>query len=283
MGLDIHALQFLKLIKDKKELKNTITIGRLSLHVEEKVIKHLLDIKKLYVQYAYSEQLLKEYFGASNVDSIDYSNFEQATFVHDFNSPLPKKFHNIYDSVINFGTLEHIFNFPQAIANCSSLCKVNGQLLHIFPANNFTGHGFYQFSPELFYRIYNEDNGYSETEVFITDLLELKKIYKILDVKEGRINIFSSNQLYLLVRTVLKRKDFCHKKIYQQDYLVQWNDNTSSNKIYEGGNVFKRIIKKFSFLYFCLSFFNKIFLKLVSKERLNYRNPKLKIIKLRKK
>jgi hypothetical protein len=30
----------------------------------------------------------------------------------------------------------------------------------VTPANNQMGHGFYQFSPELFFRVFSQENGY---------------------------------------------------------------------------------------------------------------------------
>jgi 2-polyprenyl-3-methyl-5-hydroxy-6-metoxy-1,4-benzoquinol methylase len=65
------------------------------------------------------------------------------------NKPLPKTLHNKYDTVIDSGTLEHIFKAPEALEYCLLLCKPGGQILHMLPSNNWCGHGFWQFSPEL--------------------------------------------------------------------------------------------------------------------------------------
>jgi len=55
--------------------------------------------------------------------------------------------------VIDGGTLEHVFNFPVAIKNAMQMVRAGGRLSLSPPANNYFGHGFYQFSPELFYRV----------------------------------------------------------------------------------------------------------------------------------
>jgi SAM-dependent methyltransferase len=65
-----------------------------------------------------------------------------------------------WDVVIDGGTLEHVFNFPVAIANCMRLLKTGGSLFIFSMANNHCGHGFYQFSPELFFRIFRAENGF---------------------------------------------------------------------------------------------------------------------------
>jgi hypothetical protein len=45
------------------------------------------------------------------------------------------------------------FNFPVALANAMKMAKIGGHFAARTPANNQCGHGFYQFSPGLFYRI----------------------------------------------------------------------------------------------------------------------------------
>ena len=58
-----------------------------------------------------------------------------------------------------------IFNFPVAIRNLMRMAKVGGQVFLTTPANNFCGHGFYQFSPELAYRIFALENGFEPASV----------------------------------------------------------------------------------------------------------------------
>lgn len=91
--------------------------------------------------------------GAGNVSSCDFSGYEKATLIHDLNVPIGPEWHERFDMVIDGGTLEHVFNFPVAIANCMNLVKTGGHLLLFSPSNNMCGHGFYQFSPELFFRV----------------------------------------------------------------------------------------------------------------------------------
>ena len=69
-----------------------------------------------------------------------------------------------FDTIIDFGTSEHIFNVVENLSNISKFCKNNGIILHSLPANNNCGHGFWQFSPELFFSLYSENNGFSDTE-----------------------------------------------------------------------------------------------------------------------
>lgn len=58
--------------------------------------------------------MLLDYFGPSFVKSINNSNHEQASTTHDMNLPLPTNMHFYYDTVINGGSLHHIYNISQA-------------------------------------------------------------------------------------------------------------------------------------------------------------------------
>ena len=69
---------------------------------------------------------------------------------------------NKYTLVIDGGCLEHIFNFPVAIKNCMEMLQEGGHFIGITPANNLMGHGFYQFSPELYFRIFSKENGFAD-------------------------------------------------------------------------------------------------------------------------
>jgi len=66
--------------------------------------------------------------------------------------------------------MEHVFNASQGLKNVTRLCAPGGQIIHSLPANNFCNHGFWQFSPELFFSLYSDKNGYSETEIFLADV-----------------------------------------------------------------------------------------------------------------
>jgi len=80
--------------------------------------------------------------------------------VWDLNEPVPSDLHSRFDVVFDGGSLEHIFHAPVAIQSYMRLVRVGGHLLVISPANNYYGHGLYQFSPEFFFATLAEENGY---------------------------------------------------------------------------------------------------------------------------
>jgi hypothetical protein len=221
MGIDIHALNFLRYVAKKRKLGTVATIGRQSLLVPRREIASVLGIRLQDTDFGlYSEELFKKHFGATSVDSYDYSDYEGATHVVDLGKPIvPEK---QYDTVIDCGTAEHIFDVPQVLKNLSCLCAPGGQLIHVLPANNFCGHGFWQFSPELFFSLYADATGYAETEVFLADLHDSAKWFEVQQPKNGRrAEVISSNPLHVMCRTIKVGKPF-PENIQQSDYIHHW-------------------------------------------------------------
>jgi len=92
--------------------------------------------------------------------AFDASDYEGAENIYDFNRPMPWEFKSRYSVVLDGGTLEHVFNFPQALYNCMRMVEIGGHFLTITPTNNYSGHGFYQLSHEVFFRALSPENGF---------------------------------------------------------------------------------------------------------------------------
>ncbi len=283
MGIDLQALNMLRYAYKFGDFNKTVTIGRQSLDLTEPVLRHVLQVDSKYNHEEFCEQLLKEYFHSHSVDSIDVSNYENASIVTDMNNPLPENLRQQYDTVIDSGTLEHIYNISQALENCSFLCKPGGQIIHMLPANNYCGHGFWQVSPELFFSLYTNENGYRDTEVFLTYISQQHEIswYKVKKPENGeRINIYSSKGIYVFVRTVLNQKIFLHKNIQQSDYIFLWNkDNIKQkskwelmiNKLISRHKYLNKLLTPFRLIRSLYSFYSEHKLSL----RLSSANPHL--------
>lgn len=176
MGIDIHSLQLLK--KNKQEngdLGKTVMLGRLSVLLGPKLAKKWVGTD----QGAWCEELLIKHFNATEVHSIDNSGYEGASIIYDYNKPIPESLKMQYKTLLDFGCSEHIFDVAQSFRNTADLCKVGGNILHILPANGFCGHGFYQFTPEFFFAVYSEENGFENTQIFISELFDHKKWYAV--------------------------------------------------------------------------------------------------------
>ena len=120
----------------------TLTLGRLQLFITKENIEKLAAIyapsdqghfSKVMNSAKYAEPLF-ELLGADHVESLDFSDYEGATVIHDLNDPIPKQHHNSFSAVVDGGTIEHVFNFPVAIRSCMD-CFGDRRCLHW----NYTG------------------------------------------------------------------------------------------------------------------------------------------------
>lgn len=87
---------------------------------------------------------------------IDFDKYEGSELLLDLNFRVPETYFEKYDAVLDLGTSEHIFNYPQVLMNCHLLAKKNGIIYHEVPLN-WPNHGFYGLSPTLFYNFYTDN------------------------------------------------------------------------------------------------------------------------------
>lgn len=252
MGFDTNGVSLL--IKAKEigvNFDKVITIGRQRLHLTEKELTELLIkagllnkknsfIKKVKDINFYSEPFLN-LLGASVIKSVDISDYEGANIIHDMNEPMDPTDEK-YSLVIDSGSLEHIFNFPIAIKNCMKLVKENGYFIGISPTNNFFGHGFYQFSPELYFRIFNPDNGFEIVKMYF--FIDNKKatIYELFDPFDlrQRSTMTNSSPSYIcVIAKKIKEKVIFDKTPQQSDYEnILWNNGKVGTNIKNNGKPF---------------------------------------------
>ncbi len=259
MGILSTSAEFLvQAKKDGVRFDTTVTLGRQSMFVSPVRLARLLKANNLWpadltdddfyrAQYSspYNADALFRHLGAATLHTMDYSAYEGATMVVDLNLPLADKYRRTADLVFDGGTLEHVFNFPAAIKSCMELVKVGGHFMAITPCNNYTGHGFYQFSPELFYRVLSPDNGFKvermymcEDEAFGAKLgrrtfaAEYRgPWYAVADpaVVNQRVPHAGSRPVYLFVRARrVEGKPIFEKLPLQSDYQTSWAGEQTS-------------------------------------------------------
>jgi SAM-dependent methyltransferase len=138
--------------------------------------------------------------GFTDIRSLDASGYEGATIIHDLNLPLPASAVETVDFVYDGGTLEHVFDIATALRNVTQLLTVDGTLLISGAANNQCGHGFYQFSPELFYR-YLEANGFVDIRVYLVGLLTPNRWRRVADPKVlgRRVQVMTAEPTQIIV------------------------------------------------------------------------------------
>ena len=99
-----------------------------------------------------SGETLFKNLGFQEVATMDYSQFEGASVLFDLNaSVLPVELNNRFDFIADHGTLEHVFHIPNALNNILNMLREGGRVMISSPTSNFVDHGFYMFSPTLFF------------------------------------------------------------------------------------------------------------------------------------
>jgi SAM-dependent methyltransferase len=112
------------------------------------------------------QKVLFKMLGFSVVESIDIFPNENPTHIEDLNHPIPSRYHEKYDLIFDGGTMEHCFNIVQVLENTVRMLKPGGLLIHMVPFSNWIDHGFYTFSPTLFFDYYSI-NGFVDLDLNI--------------------------------------------------------------------------------------------------------------------
>ncbi|WP_144037318.1 hypothetical protein [Sphingomonas sp. TZW2008] len=240
MGIDRYNLEFLiEAHKRTGPFRKLATLGRQGLHFSEgdipfadKMIRTSgigISLEEASGKDLYADNRLFSRFGASETISLDASTFEQAAIIHDFNDPIPDQFDERFDTVIDGGSLEHIFNVPVAVSNLMRMTRVGGHVMGMTPANNWLGHGFYQFSPEWVFRIFAPSNGFVAEAVFLSHM-DGTPLEEIFDAgaagKRGEIGITRwLTTMYYIARKVEHVRPFEARWPQQGDYQAAWDAN----------------------------------------------------------
>ena len=205
MGLACSTVRFLLDAYDRGvSFKNTLTLGRTQLYLlpsEIRKVRRLAgrELSKSALQTkfgGYADAFLKNLLSIEKLEILDYSDYQGASIIHDVNRSISPELEAKFDAVIDSGTIEHIFNFPVAIANCMKMVRLGGQLFIITVANNHCLHGFYQFSPELFFRLFKDCNGFHLERLLLLnhpfpglELSSTQRLYTVKDPYEARYRV----------------------------------------------------------------------------------------------
>lgn len=138
-----------------------ITLGRQTCDFSARILHHMLTADHTATQAVpidnddhTDQDVFFRALGFQVVHSLDVSCYEGASILFDLNrgaALLPPSLVGSYDLVLNGGTLEHCFDIANSLAAALTLVAADGLLVSISPMNNYVDHGFYQFSPTLFF------------------------------------------------------------------------------------------------------------------------------------
>jgi hypothetical protein len=239
VGIEWHAARFLVACKKRGvNFEKMITVGRQDLFTPPQQIRDIFEeygctARNMGEFLKKTPTFADEFFvqlGAESPEAVDASDYEGANIVHDMNQSVGRELHGKYDVVMDGGSLEHVFNYPVAIKNCMEMVKVGGHLIIQTAMDNFVGHGFYQFSPELFYRILCADNGYQVERMVAFEFYYKAPWYEVADpVKvRGRVELIHGKHrvgLFVLAKRTHEAEVF-KKTPQQSDYASTWNAST---------------------------------------------------------
>ena len=236
MGVMWHSADYLcNASKNGLDFTKTLTIGRSYFQVYGTNFQHMLrhhglpglpDRPGLDVPMPQYAEFFFKHLGAQSVESLDASGYEGADYITDLNDPIPDHLHGRFDLVYDGGSLEHIFNTPQALKNYMSLTREGGSVVIETMANNTMGHGFYQFSPEIFFRALSPENGFSIVNVMMFEYFDYSAMYKVSDPSEVKSRIELANPSVRIGVIAHARRDrilpIFAKWPQQSDYSAVW-------------------------------------------------------------
>jgi hypothetical protein len=234
MGIDTPSIQLLCCAKSiGVDFSETMMVGRQTVYAPPNVTASILDAigiprekTSAILQGQFAEPLFA-LLGARQVSSVDASDYERATEIHDFNQPLPASLTNRFSVVHDGGTIEHVFNIPQAFKNCMEMVRVGGHFIQVNEANNYMGHGFWQSCPELIYRIFSRENGFQIKAVLLHELNRgiFGTWYKVDDpaVHHCRVELINHTPTYIctIAQRVADERIFARFP-QQSDYVETW-------------------------------------------------------------
>jgi hypothetical protein len=174
MGIDRTCLNvILKSCVYIKNKKNVMTLGRQQIHTSKEYNTDIGDKFNIDLSEIIYGNYCENFFhsiGFENIDSIDNSKYEDAKYIHNLNYPILDELKNKYNYIYDGGATEHIFNVPQVFENIIDMLSIDGLFVSVTCNNNFSGHGMYQFSPELYLSMLHNKYGMKILELHIGEV-----------------------------------------------------------------------------------------------------------------
>lgn len=234
MALEKFAAEMLMGLASKGEkLGEVAMLGRQHLDLSDsrwaRAVEARLGYRMQDIITERDDQFAEPFFqrlGAASVDAIDFSPYQGANFIHDMNDPLPESLKGRFQLLHDGGTMEHVFHVPNYLANCMKLLKVGGFYVGVVPTDLWMGHGFYQFSPELMFRVFSEANGFHLRSHGFGVCDGKGRVYEMADESlwRGRLEPRFRDKTFLLIvaQKVADVEPFAKGWPQQSDYATRW-------------------------------------------------------------
>jgi SAM-dependent methyltransferase len=209
MGVTVHEFRVLAALSKAGALAgNVMTLGRQNTFFKS---RDALSISHAYglnlspetcdalEAERFADRLFQE-LGAKRFNSIDASSYEGASIIKDLNVDFGKGDVESADFVYDGGTTEHVFDVSAVFRNLTRIVKPRGFFFGACPANGQPGHGFYQFSPEFYYRTL-AFHGFEVERLYLVAIQFPAQWYRVDDPSKfkQRITFLSAEPIYAFV------------------------------------------------------------------------------------
>ena len=191
--------------------------------------------------------------GSDKTVSLDYSKYENSEMIFDLNKRIPKKYENKFNTIIDIGTSEHIFNIPQVLENVFIALRTNGHYIFSLPVSNSIDHGFFSFSPGFFYDYFSINN----FKILDSYLIERSPYFY-----ESSFNIFKykPGPEMSMISSKFVETFFVVKKIKKSSFDKIPYQNIYQNNLWKKDKTNKQIINKDSSMQFLKNLIKNFFL-----------------------
>lgn len=251
MGIDKDVAKFLLSARERAvDFTKSLMLGNQQFQFFNHDYTHLAEIFDLedFTRIKNSTDFL-QFLGAEEISAMDFSDYEGASILHDLNKPVGDELKNKFTFVLDGGTTEHVFNFPTALANAMEMVAVGGHLVIITGGNNFLGHGFYQFSPELFYRALSRENGFEVKRLIAAEVGG--RWFEVADPQtvKTRVELINDQPTYLMIMAQkLASVPLFVNAPQQSDYVEMWHGDEENQPGETAPSKLKEVLKKSEFV-----------------------------------
>ena len=166
MGIDVHALRYIEGLKTAGHLEGVeriMELGAQYVHANARDLQRFAFSFGRPLREVSNARDLYEMIGLSFACLDTSGEFGAITLDLNF-EPLPDEHVAAYDLVTNHGTTEHIFNQAHAFTVIHDLTCKGGLMMHALPYTGYTVHGFFNYTPKLFWAL-AAANGYELIDV----------------------------------------------------------------------------------------------------------------------
>ena len=161
MGINIEYIPFFDVCyKNVSLMEPFLSLGSLEIHDSVKDIEEYASqngYNRLFNERTVSALLL-ERFGVKEYLDVDINDAAQIKL--DLTKEIPKNMLEKFNTVLDGGTLEHVFDVAKALENIHNMTAIGGVIVHLTPLTWYE-HGLYNFNPR-FYDLISTANSYKE-------------------------------------------------------------------------------------------------------------------------